>query len=103
MPSRGSQDDLEVYKLLVEIKEDIGELTGTIRAHIQHDQESFARLTERLDRLETARAADATGALVAVKSASDKTKDMLWKVAGSVGLAALGAVGAVIAHAFGLK
>jgi hypothetical protein len=103
MPRQNSQDDLGMYGLLVEIKTDIGELSGTIKAHVEHDREHQERVMERLDRLEQARTADATGALAAVKSASDKRNDLLWKVAGGLGVFVLGAVGSILAHVLGLK
>jgi hypothetical protein len=98
-----SQGELDVVALLVDIKTDIGELSGTMRAHVEHDREHQARVEERLDRLEQARTADATGALAAVKGNVDKTKDMLWKAAGALGIVALGAAGTALAHALGWK
>lgn len=92
MARQNSQGDLDVYGLLVDIKTDLGELSGTMKAHVEHDREHQTAVLARLDRLEQARASEATA-----------TKDKVWKVAGALGVAALGAVGGFLSHLLGWK
>lgn len=92
MPRQNSQGDADVYGLLIDIKTELGELSGTIKAHVEHDREHQAAVLARLDRLEQARTADAKS-----------FKDVALRVVGAVGIAGLGAGGAILAHVLGWK